>query len=77
MGLLAVAAADSAAALKRGGVLRLYDPNNPGNMSMLESPTIASQMPLMGVYNNLIMFDQHKPQVSVDTIVPDLVTSWS
>jgi peptide/nickel transport system substrate-binding protein len=46
-------------------------------MSMLESPTITSQMPMMGVYNNLIVFDQHKPQVSLDTIVPDLATSWS
>lgn len=77
LGLLAAAGADPAAAQKRGGILRLYDPNSPGNMSMLESPTIASQMPMMGVYNNLIVFDQHKPQVSLDTIVPDLATSWS
>jgi peptide/nickel transport system substrate-binding protein len=29
------------------------------------------------VFNNLIMFDQHKPQVSLATIVPDLATEWS
>src|SRR5690242_16036158 len=74
---LAIGATDPAAAQKRGGILRLDNPNNPGNMSMLESPTIASQLPMMGVYNNLIMFDQHKPQVSLDTIVPDLATNWS
>ncbi len=34
-------------------------------------------MPMMGVFNNLIMFDQHKPQVSLNSIVPDLATSWS
>ena len=37
----------------------------------------VAQMPVMGVFNNLIMFDQHKPQISLQTIVPDLATSWS
>jgi hypothetical protein len=32
-------------------------------MSMLELPTIVGEMPMMGVFNNLIMFDQHVPQV--------------
>ena len=30
-----------------------------------------------GVFNNLIMFDQHVPQNSLQSIVPDLATSWS
>src|SRR5690349_19189717 len=76
-GLGLLAAADPATAQKRGGILRLDNPNNPGNVSMLESPTITSQMPIMGVYNNLIMFDQHKPQVSLDTIMPERATSWT
>jgi peptide/nickel transport system substrate-binding protein len=46
-------------------------------MSMLESPTIVAEMPLMGVFNNLILFDQHIPQVSMETIRPDLATAWS
>ena len=29
------------------------------------------------MFSNLIVFDQHKPQVSLDTIVSDLATSWS
>jgi peptide/nickel transport system substrate-binding protein len=37
----------------------------------------VAEMPMMGVFNNLIVFDQHKPQVSLDTIVPDLATTWS
>ena len=29
------------------------------------------------MFNNLILFDQHAPQVSLQSIVPDLATSWS
>ena len=46
-------------------------------MSILEEPTLRRSEPMMGVFNNLIMFDQHKPQVSLQSIVPDLATSWS
>ena len=75
--IVATGVAQPALAQKAGGVLKLYSPGSPANMSMLESPTIQSEMPLMGVFNNLIMFDQHKKQVSLDTIVPDLATNWS
>ena len=34
-------------------------------------------MPVMGVMNNLVMYDQHKPQNSLETIVPDLADSWT
>lgn len=46
-------------------------------MSLLEEPTIAAEMPMMGVFNNLIMFDQPQKQVSLQSIVPDLATSWA
>jgi peptide/nickel transport system substrate-binding protein len=75
--LLALSAGHPAWAQKRGGILRLVSPGSPANMSILESSTLFTEMPMMGVFNNLIMFDQHKPQVSLDTIVPDLATSWS
>jgi hypothetical protein len=75
--LLALSSGDPAWAQKRGGILRLASPASPANMSILETPTIIAEMPMMGVFNNLIMFDQHKPQVSLDTIVSDLATSWS
>jgi peptide/nickel transport system substrate-binding protein len=75
--LLALSAGHPAWAQKRGGILRLTSPANPANMSILESATIVAEMPMMGVFNNLIVFDQHKPQVSLDTIVSDLATSWS
>jgi peptide/nickel transport system substrate-binding protein len=75
--LVALIADNSASAQKYGGILKLYDPDSPANMSMLESPTFVSEMPLMGVFNNLVLFDQHSPQVSLHTIIPDLATSWS
>ena len=31
----------------------------------------------MGLFNNLVMFDQHVPQTSLQSIVPDLATEWS
>ena len=74
--LLALITGNAALAQKYSGVLRLSDPGSPANMSMLELPTIQGEMPVMGVFNNLIVFDQHKAQVSLDTIVPDLATEW-
>ena len=32
---------------------------------------------MMGVFNNLVMFDQHVKQNSLQSIVPDLATGWS
>jgi peptide/nickel transport system substrate-binding protein len=32
---------------------------------------------MMGVFNNLVMFDQHVKQSSRESIVPDLATGWS
>src|SRR5439155_633815 len=32
---------------------------------------------MMGVFNNLLMFDQHAEQNSLQSIVPDLAKSWS
>ena len=34
-------------------------------------------MPMMGVFNNLVLFDQHVPQNSLQSIVPELATSWA
>jgi hypothetical protein len=32
---------------------------------------------MMGVFNNLVMYDQHVPQNSLQSIVPDLASGWS
>src|SRR5438270_2366905 len=69
--------AQSGAAQKRGGILKMYDFDSPPGMSILEEATTSSQSPMMGVFNNLVIFDQHQKQNRLDTIVPDLATGWS
>jgi peptide/nickel transport system substrate-binding protein len=34
-------------------------------------------MPVMGVFNNLVLYDQHQKKNSLQSIVPDLATSWA
>ena len=46
-------------------------------MSILEEGSISAIMPMMGVFNNLVLFDQHVRQNRVESIVPELATSWS
>src|ERR1041385_7232657 len=71
---LAAALATPAPAQKVGGVLRIYHRDSPASMSVHEEGTIGVIMPMMGVFNNLVMYDQHVPQNSPDSIVPDLAT---
>ena len=75
--LLALLAAASGSAQQPGGVLKMYTVDSPASMSILEEATIFAQRPMMGVFNNLVMFDQHVKQNSLQSIVPDLATSWS
>ena len=75
--LIAISASGTAFAQKRGGILRMYTPDSPASMSILEEATVFAQGPMMGVFNNLVMFDQHVPQNSLQSIVPDLATGWS
>ena len=46
-------------------------------MSLHEEATGAALRPMMGVFNNLVMYDQHVAQNSPDSIIPDLATSWT
>jgi peptide/nickel transport system substrate-binding protein len=75
--LMAMSSATPALAQKQGGVLRTYDPDSPGGLSIQEEATVFARGPMMGVFNNLIMYDQHVPQNSLASIVPDLATEWS
>src|SRR6266704_846526 len=74
---LAMFTAEAAFAQKQGGILKMYSPDSPASMSIHEEATIVSQRPTMGVFNNLVMFDQHVKQNSLASIVPDLATGWS
>jgi peptide/nickel transport system substrate-binding protein len=75
--LVAISGGDTASAQKPGGVLKMYSIDSPASMSILEESTVFAEGPIMGVFNNLIMFDQHLKQNSLQSIVPDLATSWS
>src|SRR5438045_5319929 len=75
--LLAMALADPALAQKQGGILRVFHRDSPASMSIIEEGSISAIMPMMGVFNNLVLFDQHVPQNQVQSIVPDLATSWT
>jgi peptide/nickel transport system substrate-binding protein len=67
----------TAFAQKRGGILQMSGFASPASMSIHEESTIAAGMPLMGVFNNLVLFDQHVAQNSLSSIVPDLASDWS
>jgi peptide/nickel transport system substrate-binding protein len=75
-GVLAFAASE-AAAQQSGGILRITHRDSPASMSIHEEGTISVVLPMMGVFNNLVVFEPHKPQNSLEGIVPDLATSWT
>jgi peptide/nickel transport system substrate-binding protein len=78
LGLLAVMyASGSAIAQKLGGILRVHAGDSPPSMSMLEEVDANPARATMGMFNNLVMFDQHVKQNSMQSIVPDLATGWS
>ena len=77
-GLLALALMPgTAAAQETGGVLRVAHRDSPASMSTLEEVTISTVAPMMAVFGNLVLFDQHVPQNTLQSIVPDLAESWS
>jgi peptide/nickel transport system substrate-binding protein len=75
--LLGVFAAGAAQAQKQGGIFKVYHRDSPASASIHEEATFSVNIPFMGVFNNLVMYQQDKPQNSLDTIVPDLATSWA
>src|SRR5271166_5534477 len=75
--LTALCSADGAFAQKAGGTLKISFFDNPASMSLHEEATGAALRPVMGVFNNLVMYRQDVAQNSPDSIVPDLATSWA
>src|SRR5215467_153784 len=74
--LAAMAAAGPAVAQKHGGILRMYHWDSPPSLSLHEEVTNATIVPMMGVFNNLVMYKQDEPKNSLQSIVPDLATDW-
>src|SRR6267378_8219757 len=75
--LVALLIAVTGFAQKPGGILQMPDFASPASMSIHEESTIAAVIPTMGVFNNLVVFDQRVPQNSLASIVPELATGWS
>jgi peptide/nickel transport system substrate-binding protein len=66
-----------ALAQKPGGILKTSHFDSPASMSMLEEATGAANRPMMGVFNNLVMYKQDVAQTSLQSIIPDLAAAWS
>src|SRR5262252_2050129 len=64
-------------AQKPGGILRVYHWDSPASMSIHEEATYSTVVPMMGIFNNLVIYKQDEPQNSLKSIVPDLATDWS
>ena len=62
-----MSARDAACAQKHGGILRMYSIDSPASMSILEEATAYSQRPMMGVFNNLVVYDQAVKQTTLET----------
>jgi len=73
--LLGIAA--SSYAQKSGGVLRIAVRESPGSPSLIEESSIYTNLPFMGVFNNLVLFDQQDKIARPETIKPELATEWS
>ena len=61
---------------KHGGTLKIYHRETPPSLSIHEEATFTVNVPAMPLFSNLVIYDQHKPQNSTGTIVPELATSW-
>jgi ABC-type transport system substrate-binding protein len=75
--LLALFAGAPSFAQKSGGVLHVHALDSPPSLSMHEEVDAVPARATMGLFNNLVIFDQHTKQNSMQSIVPDLGTGWS
>lgn len=41
------------------------------------SPTASVVIPFTSIYNNLVLYEQHTPRNTMDSIVPELATGWT
>jgi peptide/nickel transport system substrate-binding protein len=70
-------AGEAGFAQKPGGVSRAHAGDSPWSMSMFEEVDANSARATMGLFNDLVMFDQHAKQNNMQSTVPDLATGWS
>ena len=55
---------------KSGGILRMYHRDSPGSASIHEGATYSLNVPFMPVFNNLVIYNQHVAQNSMDDHPP-------
>ena len=55
----------------------MYLWDSPPSASIHEEATVSTTVPFMAVFNNLVLYDQHKKLNTMDTIQPELATSWA
>src|SRR5438045_8850957 len=72
-----VVTANAAWAQKPGGILKIQHMDTPPSASIHEEATVSTAVPFMGLYNNLVVFDQNVAKNSFESIVPDLATKWT
>jgi peptide/nickel transport system substrate-binding protein len=75
--LAALLLALPARAQHQGGILRILHRDSPGDMSIHEETSNSVVTPMMGVFNNLVLYDQHIARSSLQTIRPELATAWT
>jgi len=68
---------EPAAAQQTGGILKFFHRDSPASMSIHEEATISTVAPMMGVFNNLVLFKQDEKQNRPEFIQPELAESWS
>jgi peptide/nickel transport system substrate-binding protein len=69
-------ASPPAFAQKGGGELKFFHRDSPASGSIHEEATISAVAPFMGVFNNLVLFNQHEKQNRLDLIEPELAEGW-
>jgi peptide/nickel transport system substrate-binding protein len=74
---IAIMMTHAAVAQKPGGTLNISHFDSPASVSLHEEATAAAVRPMMGVFNNLVMYRQDVAQGSLQSIVPELATSWN
>ncbi len=72
-----VGTAGAAWAQKSGGILKIQHMDTPPSASIHEEATVSVAIPFMGLFNNLVMFDQNVAKNSFESIVPYLATKWT
>ena len=58
--LLMLGGAALAAEPRQGGIFRIYHRDSPGSASIHEGASYSFNIPFMPIFNNLVIFDQHK-----------------